>query len=209
MMRKIKKNQIALTGCVALFALVCVALPGAAFADDHDHSMATSNVSAPTPKVNTQANPHDGGFHGGHHGPPPPHHGGHHEPPPPHHGGHHGPPPPPPEVQVTHVYDYNDYNDYSYYAEDSLYDRGIGFIIGGSILIATGAGMGIGALCMEEDEDFGNEVRLAIGITGAVTLGIGVVFAAVGGSFLHEWKSGDYAFSVAPTFNGAVFNMTF
>ncbi|MBO4349743.1 MAG: hypothetical protein J6A01_02200 [Proteobacteria bacterium] len=109
---------------------------------------------------------------------------------------------PPENNQTPYYYDGNSY----YYENDySLRYRYIASMVTGGVLVAGGSAMGIAALTMDKDDD----KRMTLGIAGAVALGVGAICLGIGGYFLHEWKTKDYAFSVAPTFNGAVFNMTF
>ena len=212
-MRGNLKSLVAFTGCVALFAFGCVALPGLAFADNHDHSMATPAVKqvehrgAPSPsKMGSRAHPHPGDHHAPPAPPPPRHHNDHRPPPPPHHAGHHPPPPPPPE---DHVVRHSEGSYVHHPHEDSLRSKAIGLLVGGGITLFMGGGLGIRALTMDEKSDTDHKGRLAVGISGACLFGLGAILVGFGGYYLYEWKTGDYAFSVTPTFNGAVFNMRF
>ena len=113
---------------------------------------------------------------------------------------------PPENSQTAYYYD----GKYYHYEESySAHDKAIASLTTGGVLIAGGIGMGIAAIAMDEDEYTGNKKRIILGITGAVSLGVGIFCTGFGAYLMHEWKTKNHTMSLAPTFNGAVFNMTF
>lgn len=198
-----------LAALAALFALACFAFqPSDAMADPgnglkignqnkienmvanhYDRSLSTLNNAYPGPR-------------GHRHGYAPP-------PPPPRVHVHvdtrpaYPPPPPPPPARV-----YVEPTPH-YYVDDG----GIGMTVSGAILSACGLALGAMAIWMPEAYDEWDtsgltyEERIGVGITGGAVLVVGIALLGVGGYRIHQSKS--VAIDVAPTYGGALMNMTF
>ena len=138
------------------------------------------------------------------------HHDGHHHG---HHDAHHpGAPCPGCATPGTNYYGSN-YATTTYSEPQSEFGSAVGAIVGGSLMMLLGGGLGIAAIVEDTHEDdlWDETGRTAVGASGAVVFVLGAVVTTIGAVRLYHINNddGDLSLYVAPTFGGASLRMEF